>query len=239
MTALAGYLALGTIDGAGAFVEITGGAYARQAVSLLPDSSGMLKSTADLTFPVATGADWPQVSAYALFDAPAGGNIIMFWAVSSAITAIPKLGKAWSVRAGRIAITMSSPTGPFTSHGTSVTLVQPIVPSSAGPVIAQGAGAAIVVLSAARALTAADNGQVLRSDSATGIVLTVPGNLPAGFNVAVMQWGAGAVSFAAASGAVARSTPAATSKQYGVASLLVGKNATSAAAEYVLGGDVA
>lgn len=88
-------------------------------------------------------------------------------------------------------------------------------------------------------LSKEDNGEVLRYSGAGAGVLTAPGNLVSGFNVGVLQWGVGAVTFAAASGSISRSTAIATSRQYAFASLFVAMNVGGGAAEYVLGGDVA
>jgi len=72
------YLALFTTatDDAGGGTEVSGGAYARQAVSLSAASGGASENTADITFPTAT-ADWGTVTHVALMDALSGGNMLL------------------------------------------------------------------------------------------------------------------------------------------------------------------
>jgi hypothetical protein len=90
----------------------------------------------------------------------------------------------------------------------------------------------------ARTLSTDDESKVLVATSDSAVTITVPATLPLGFNCAVAQWGEGAVTFEAGSGATNRSLTTATNAQYGMASLFVGKNTGSVAAEYILGGDV-
>jgi len=72
------YLALFTTatSDAGGGTEVSGGAYARQAVSLSAASGGASENSADITFPTAT-ADWGTVTHVALMDALSGGNMLM------------------------------------------------------------------------------------------------------------------------------------------------------------------
>ena len=49
-------------------------------------------------------------------------------------------------------------------------------------------------------LVAGDNGKIVTMNSASGITLTVPSGLPAGFNATIIQLGAGSVGFTSASG---------------------------------------
>lgn len=44
-------------------------------------------------------------------------------------------------------------------------------------------------------LTAADNGKVIQSTSASALTITIPSGLPAGFNCTVVQMGAGQITF--------------------------------------------
>jgi len=82
-------------------------------------------------------------------------------------------------------------------------------------------------------LTAADCGTVIRA--AGGGTITLPGGLPVGFNVKVIQESGGQVTFAAGGGATlaSRQGYTKTAGQWAVASLIV-----SAANNYVLSGDV-
>ena len=78
------YLALFTAapDDTGGGTEVSGGGYARVAVTNnstnWPAASGGSKSNGvDMTFPQAT-ADWGTVVAFAIFDASTGGNML-YW----------------------------------------------------------------------------------------------------------------------------------------------------------------
>jgi len=62
---------------AGGGTEVSGGAYARQAVTLSAASGGASSNSAEITFPQAT-ADWGTVTHLALFDALSGGNMLMW-----------------------------------------------------------------------------------------------------------------------------------------------------------------
>jgi hypothetical protein len=67
-------------------------------------------------------------------------------------------------------------------------------------------------------LTAADNGKVIQSTSASAITLTIPTGLPTGFNCTVVQMGAGQVTF---SGTLLNRTGfTKTASQYSVVSIL-------------------
>ena len=56
--------------------EVSGGSYARQAISVTTASGGIVTSSADVTFPQAT-ADWGTVSHIGLLDAVSSGNLLM------------------------------------------------------------------------------------------------------------------------------------------------------------------
>jgi hypothetical protein len=67
-------------------------------------------------------------------------------------------------------------------------------------------------------LTAADNGKVIQSTSASAITITIPTGLPTGFNCTVVQMGAGQVTF---SGTLLNRTGfTKTASQYSVVSIL-------------------
>ena len=61
---------------AGGGTEVSGGAYARQAVTLDAAAGGASSNSAAITFPQAT-ADWGTVTHLALMDALTGGNMLM------------------------------------------------------------------------------------------------------------------------------------------------------------------
>lgn len=88
-------------------------------------------------------------------------------------------------------------------------------------------------------LRADDNGKIFRSEAGADITITVPPDLPEGFNVGASKWGVGNVIFAAGTGATARSVSLTVSTLYSVGSLMVMKNANGVSAEFVTGGDVA
>lgn len=83
-------------------------------------------------------------------------------------------------------------------------------------------------------------GVVFNSTSGSAQNVTLPANAPVGFNLLVVQLGAGQVTFVPASGAFIRHPLAATkiAAQYGIASLTVVRNTGGAAAEYLLSGYV-
>lgn len=60
---------------AGTGTEVTGGAYARQAVAFDAPTNGTTQNTSTVTFPTAT-ADWGTVTHAALFDASTAGNAL-------------------------------------------------------------------------------------------------------------------------------------------------------------------
>jgi len=72
------YVALFTsaTNDAGGGTEVSGGSYARQAVTLSAASGGASENSADITFPTAT-ADWGTITHVALMDALTGGNMLM------------------------------------------------------------------------------------------------------------------------------------------------------------------
>ena len=72
------YLALFTTatSDAGGGTEVSGGSYARQAVTLSAASGGASSNSADITFPQAT-ADWGTITHVALMDALTSGNMLM------------------------------------------------------------------------------------------------------------------------------------------------------------------
>jgi hypothetical protein len=90
-----------------------------------------------------------------------------------------------------------------------------------------------------RTLTLSDNGKLLRCDDASAVTITVPNAMPTGFNVGILQWGAGTVTVAAGSGATKRTSASALSAQYAAGSIVIAKNVDGASAEFVLGGSVA
>jgi hypothetical protein len=56
--------------------EVSGGSYARQILSVTTATDGIVTSSADVTFPQATGA-WGTISHIGLLDAITAGNLLM------------------------------------------------------------------------------------------------------------------------------------------------------------------
>jgi hypothetical protein len=85
-----------------------------------------------------------------------------------------------------------------------------------------GFGATISSISAAYTLAATDNAEVIKSDAASAITVTIPTGLPTGFNCMVLQYGAGQITFAAASGVtiINRNSYTKTLGQYAIATVL-------------------
>lgn len=71
------YLALFTSDPTDAKTgaEVSGGAYARQAVTFAAPTNGAASTSADVLYPVATAA-WGTVTHIGVFDAATGGNLL-------------------------------------------------------------------------------------------------------------------------------------------------------------------
>ena len=88
-------------------------------------------------------------------------------------------------------------------------------------------------------LLSTDSGSVIECNNASAITVTLPNNLPVGWNCRVVQTGAGQVTFSPASGAslVNRSSYTKTAGQQGEVDLYVTTNSGGASAVYRLGGD--
>lgn len=63
-----------------------------------------------------------------------------------------------------------------------------------------GFGAQINTISTSVSLAATDNAEVIQSNAASAIIITIPAGLPTGFNCMVLQYGAGQITFSGASG---------------------------------------
>jgi len=99
------YLALFTTatDDAGGGTEVSGGAYARQAVTLGAASGGHSENSADITFPTAA-ADWGTVTHVALMDALTGGNMLMHTPLDASKTV--NNGDTFKISAGDLDVTV-------------------------------------------------------------------------------------------------------------------------------------
>ena len=56
--------------------EVSGGSYARQVLNVTTATGGIVTSSADVTFPQATGS-WGTISHIGLLDALSSGNLLM------------------------------------------------------------------------------------------------------------------------------------------------------------------
>lgn len=66
----------------GGGTEVAGGGYGRQTVTFTTPSNGQTSNTADIFFPIAT-APWGNVTAFGLFDASSGGNMLYYGTLST------------------------------------------------------------------------------------------------------------------------------------------------------------
>lgn len=90
-----------------------------------------------------------------------------------------------------------------------------------------GFGAQINPISNSTTLVAADNAEIIQSNAATAISITIPTGLPTGFNCMVLQYGAGQITFSPAAGVtlINRNSFNKTIGQYALVTLLhIGSN---------------
>jgi hypothetical protein len=93
-----------------------------------------------------------------------------------------------------------------------------------------GFGANVATISGGYSLTAADNGKIIQSTSASAITVTIPTGLPTGFNCTVVQMGAGQITFSGTY--FNRGSFTKTASQYAVVSILhLGSNSIIVAGE--------
>jgi len=88
---------------AGGGTEVSGGAYARQAVTLSAASGGASENSAEISFPQAT-ADWGTITHVALMDAATGGNMLMHTALDESKTV--NNGDTFKINAGDLDVTV-------------------------------------------------------------------------------------------------------------------------------------
>jgi hypothetical protein len=81
-----------------------------------------------------------------------------------------------------------------------------------------GFAANVTTISEGRNLTAADNGKIIQSTSASAIIVTIPTGLPTGFNCTVVQMGTGQITFSGTY--LNRSSFTKTASQYSVVSIM-------------------
>lgn len=91
--------------------EVSGGDYARQAVSFsAPSTAGTFTNSADVQFPTAT-ASWGTVSHMAVMTDSTGGSVIVYGALldpaGSATTKAISAGDSLSIAAGNLTVTFA------------------------------------------------------------------------------------------------------------------------------------
>jgi len=84
--------------------EVSGGSYARQALTLTAASDGESSNSSDITFPQAT-ADWGTITHVALMDASTGGNVLMYSALDASKTV--NNGDTFKINASDLDITVT------------------------------------------------------------------------------------------------------------------------------------
>lgn len=108
------YVALFTAapSDSGGGTEVSGNAYARQALSKAAGSwtagaagSGQISNTSAITFPTATPAAWGTITHFAIFDASTSGNMIL-WGVLTASKTV-NAGDTFQFAAGQLVITFA------------------------------------------------------------------------------------------------------------------------------------
>ena len=100
------YVSLWTSDptDAGSGTEVSGGSYARQAVTFGAPSSGVSTNSADVTFPTCTSA-WGTVGWIGINDASTSGNLLYHTPldVAKAITT----GDVFKIATGNLSVELS------------------------------------------------------------------------------------------------------------------------------------
>jgi hypothetical protein len=89
-------------DGSG--TEVTGGSYARQAVTFAAPSNGAASNNAACTFPQATG-NWGTITHFALMDASTGGNMLLHGPLTASKTV--NSGDVFTFPASSLTVTFS------------------------------------------------------------------------------------------------------------------------------------
>lgn len=100
------YVALFTSDptDAGSGTEVSGGSYARQSATFGAPSNGASVTTADITFPTATG-NWGTVGWIGIYDALTTGNLLYHTALDASKTI--ETGDIFKISAGNLSVTLS------------------------------------------------------------------------------------------------------------------------------------
>lgn len=100
------YLALFSTDptDAGTGTEISGGSYARQAITFAAPSNGATSNSAEVTFPTATSS-WGTVAYIGIYDASTSGNLL-YHAPLTASKSVTT-GDVFRIGTGNLTVTLS------------------------------------------------------------------------------------------------------------------------------------
>jgi hypothetical protein len=100
------YVALYTTDptDADTGTEVSGGSYARTAVTFAAPSNGVTTNSADVTFPTCT-ASWGTVTHIGLRDASTSGNLLYHTPLDASKTI--DLGDIFKITTGNLSVTLA------------------------------------------------------------------------------------------------------------------------------------
>lgn len=100
------YVALFTSNptDAGTGTQVSGGSYARTAVTFGAPSNGVSTNSADVTFPTAT-ASWGTVTHIGIYDASTGGNLLYHTPLDIAKTI--DTGDIFKIATGNLSVTLA------------------------------------------------------------------------------------------------------------------------------------
>jgi len=100
------YVGLYTSDptDAGTGTEVSGGSYARQSAAFAAPSNGASATSADVTFPQATG-NWGTVAYFGILDAASSGNLMYHGALDT--SKVIETGDVFKISAGNLTITLA------------------------------------------------------------------------------------------------------------------------------------
>ena len=100
------YAALFTTDptDAGSGTEVSGGAYARTAITFGSPSNGVTTNSADVTFPTCTSA-WGTVTHMGIYDASTSGNLLYHTPLDASKTV--DSGDIFKISSGNLSVTLA------------------------------------------------------------------------------------------------------------------------------------
>jgi len=100
------YVGLYTSDptDAGTGTEVSGGSYARQSAAFAAPSNGASATSADVTFPQATG-NWGTIAYFGILDAASSGNLMYHGALDT--SKVIETGDVFKISAGNLTVTLA------------------------------------------------------------------------------------------------------------------------------------